>query len=124
LTARPLFCKLLPFAILAKPDFVVFIDTVQARCVNGRDDFCFVCFILRPILELLKAGEIHLLVTSRSTLALAASTAFLLTGLETPVQASAEAMQNESVRLFVERAVHLPVVPPNVWPKEGEMARR
>jgi len=57
------------------------------------------------IVELLQAGEdIHLLVTSRTRLALGASVAFPLTGLETPAQVSAEALQNESVRLFAERA--------------------
>jgi predicted ATPase/DNA-binding SARP family transcriptional activator/Tfp pilus assembly protein PilF len=61
------------------------------------------------IVELLKASEgIHLLTTSRTTLALAASVAFPLTGLETPAQVSAEAMQNESVRLFAERAARMP----------------
>lgn len=61
------------------------------------------------IVELLEAGEdIHLLVTSRTTLALAASVAFPLSGLETPVQVSAAALQNESVRLFAERAARMP----------------
>ena len=59
--------------------------------------------------ELLEAGKgIHLLTTSRTTLPLAASLAFPLEGLETPKQVSDEAMQNESVRLFVERASRLP----------------
>ncbi len=62
------------------------------------------------IVDLLKAGEdIHLLTTSRTTLALAASVTFPLTGLETPTQVSAEALQNESVRLFAERAARMPV---------------
>jgi tetratricopeptide (TPR) repeat protein len=61
------------------------------------------------IVDLLEAGEnIHLLTTSRTTLALAASVAFPLTGLETPVQVSAEALQNDSVRLFAERAARMP----------------
>ncbi|MGB7875634.1 MAG: BTAD domain-containing putative transcriptional regulator, partial [Anaerolineales bacterium] len=60
------------------------------------------------ILELLEAGEgIRILTTSRATLPLAASLAFPLTGLETPRQVSAEALQNESVRLFAERAARL-----------------
>ncbi len=59
--------------------------------------------------ELLGAGEgIHLLTTSRTTLPLAASIAFPLTGLETPTMVSAEALQNESVRLFAARAARLP----------------
>jgi DNA-binding SARP family transcriptional activator/predicted ATPase len=62
------------------------------------------------IVDLLAAGEdIHLLVSSRSTLSLAASVAFPLTGLETPAQLSAEALNNESVRLFAERAARMPV---------------
>jgi len=61
------------------------------------------------ILELLEAGEnIHLLTTSRITLPLAASIAFPLIGLETPTQVSAEALQNESVCLFAERATRMP----------------
>ncbi|MBK8986387.1 MAG: tetratricopeptide repeat protein [Chloroflexi bacterium] len=61
------------------------------------------------IVDLLEAGEnIHLLTTSRTTLALAASVAFPLTGLETPAQVSTEALQNESVRLFAERAARMP----------------
>jgi DNA-binding SARP family transcriptional activator/predicted ATPase/Tfp pilus assembly protein PilF len=61
------------------------------------------------IVELLKASAgIHLLTTSRTTLALAASVAFPLAGLETPAQVSAEALQNESVRLFAERAARMP----------------
>jgi DNA-binding SARP family transcriptional activator/predicted ATPase len=61
------------------------------------------------ILGLLEAGDgIHVLTTSRTTLPLAASIAFPLTGLETPKRISAEAKQNESVRLFAERAGRLP----------------
>ncbi len=61
------------------------------------------------ILGLLEAGEgIRLLTTSRTTIPLAASLAVPLEGLETPKQGSDDAMQNESVRLFVERAVRLP----------------
>ncbi len=61
------------------------------------------------IMNLLEAGEdIHLLTTSRTTLDLAASIAFPLAGLETPAQVSAEALQNESVRLFAERAARMP----------------
>jgi DNA-binding SARP family transcriptional activator/predicted ATPase/Tfp pilus assembly protein PilF len=61
------------------------------------------------ILELLEAGEgIHLLTTSRTTLPLATSLAFPLEGLETPKQISDEAIQNESVQLFAERASRLP----------------
>jgi DNA-binding SARP family transcriptional activator/predicted ATPase/Tfp pilus assembly protein PilF len=61
------------------------------------------------IVGLLEAGDnIHLLVTSRTTLPLAASVALPLTGLETPEQVSAEALQNESVRLFAERAARMP----------------
>jgi predicted ATPase/Tfp pilus assembly protein PilF len=59
--------------------------------------------------QLLGAGEgIHLLTTSRTTLPLAASLAFPLEGLKIPEQGSDDAMQNESVRLFVERASRLP----------------
>jgi len=61
------------------------------------------------IVELLDAGEgIHLLTTSRRTLALASSKAFPLSGLEIPADASADALQNESVRLFAERAARTP----------------
>ncbi|MCP4427840.1 MAG: tetratricopeptide repeat protein, partial [Chloroflexi bacterium] len=61
------------------------------------------------IVQLLEAGDnIHLLVTSRTALALAASVTLPLTGLETPAQASVEALQNESVRLFAERAARMP----------------
>ena len=61
------------------------------------------------ISELLGAGEgIHLLTTSRTTLPLVASFAFPLTGLETPTNDLADALQNESVRLFAERAARLP----------------
>ena len=61
------------------------------------------------ILELLEAGTgIHLLTTSRTTLPLAASLAVPLEGLEIPEQGSDDAMQNDSVRLFVERARRLP----------------
>jgi DNA-binding SARP family transcriptional activator/predicted ATPase len=61
------------------------------------------------ILELLGAGQgIRLLTTSRTTMPLAASIAFPLAGLETPTQVSAEALQNESVLLFAERATRLP----------------
>ena len=60
------------------------------------------------ILGLLEAGDgIHILTTSRTTLPLTASFTFPLTGLETPTQVSAEALQNESVRLFAERARRL-----------------
>ena len=61
------------------------------------------------IVDLLGAGEnIHLLITSRTTPALTASVTFPLTGLETPTQVSAEALSNESVRLFAERAARMP----------------
>lgn len=66
------------------------------------------------IVDLLEAGDdIHLLVTSRTSLALGASVAFPLAGLETPTQVSGEtsiakALQNESVRLFAERAARMP----------------
>ncbi len=61
------------------------------------------------IVELLEAGVgIHLLTTSRRTLALASSVPFPLSGLEIPVDASASALQNESVRLFAERAARTP----------------
>ncbi|MFZ1398631.1 MAG: tetratricopeptide repeat protein [Candidatus Promineifilaceae bacterium] len=61
------------------------------------------------IMELLEAGEnIHLLVTSRTTLALAPAVTLPLTGLVTPTQATADALQNESVRLFAERAARTP----------------
>ena len=63
------------------------------------------------IQELLGAGDgIHILTTSRTTVPLAASVAFPLSGLETPVDVSNDALQNESVRLFAERASRLP------WP--------
>jgi DNA-binding SARP family transcriptional activator/predicted ATPase/Tfp pilus assembly protein PilF len=59
--------------------------------------------------ELLGACEsIRLLTTSRTTLPLSASVAFPLTGLETPTLDSANALQNESVLLFAERASRLP----------------
>jgi DNA-binding SARP family transcriptional activator/predicted ATPase/Tfp pilus assembly protein PilF len=61
------------------------------------------------IVDLLGAGEdIHLLVTSRTTPAMAASVAFPLTGLETPAEVSVEALSNESVRLFAERSGRMP----------------
>ena len=61
------------------------------------------------IVDLLGSGEgIHLLVTSRTNLALAATITFPLVGLETPEQDSAAALNNESVRLFAERAARLP----------------
>lgn len=61
------------------------------------------------IIALLKAGNnIHVLATSHINLALAATVTFPLSGLETPVQASAHALQNESVRLFAARAARLP----------------
>ena len=69
--------------------------------------------------ELLGAGEgIRLLMTSRTTLPLAASLAFPLEGLEIPEQGSDNAMQNDSVRLFVERARRLP----NPLPLEKNLA--
>ena len=59
--------------------------------------------------ELLAVCEgIRLLTTSRTTLPLAASLAFPLSGLETPANDSENALQNESVRLFAERATRLP----------------
>lgn len=59
--------------------------------------------------ELLAACEgIRLLTTSRTTLPLAASVAFLLSGLETPSDDLDNALQNESVCLFAERATRLP----------------
>lgn len=62
------------------------------------------------IIDLLEAGgNIHLLVTSRTTLALGASVAFPLAGLQAPGQPSPDAANNESVRLFAERAARLPV---------------
>ncbi len=61
------------------------------------------------IVDLLASGDdIHLLVTSRSNLALSVGVAFPLTGLETPLQVSLEALNNESVRLFAERAARMP----------------
>ena len=61
------------------------------------------------IVELLEAGKgIHLLTTSRTTVPLAASVAFPLSGLETPTEISEETLQNESVRLFAERVARLP----------------
>jgi DNA-binding SARP family transcriptional activator/predicted ATPase len=61
------------------------------------------------IVDLLGVGEdIQLLVTSHTTLAMASSVAFPLTGLKTPTMISAEALQNESVRLFAERAGRMP----------------
>jgi tetratricopeptide (TPR) repeat protein len=61
------------------------------------------------IVDLLEAGDnVHLLVTSRTTLALASSFPFPLTGLETPTVVSAGALQNECVRLFAERAARMP----------------
>jgi len=61
------------------------------------------------IVDLLEVGEdIQLLVTSHTTLAMASSVAFPLKGLETPTMISAEALQNESVRLFAERASRMP----------------
>ncbi len=61
------------------------------------------------IMTLLEAGpHIQLLVTSRTTLALAATVAFPLTGLPIPADASAEALHNDSVRLFAARAAKMP----------------
>ncbi len=61
------------------------------------------------IVDLLEAGEdMHLLVISQTTLALGASVAFPLAGLQTPTQVSPGALNNESVRLFAERAARMP----------------
>jgi predicted ATPase len=61
------------------------------------------------IVELLAAGNgVHLLATSRTTLPLAASVSFPLSGLKIPTQTSIDVLQNESVRLFAERASRLP----------------
>ena len=60
------------------------------------------------LIDLLEAGEgIHLLVTSSSTPALTTSVAFPLEGLKTPATVSAAAFNNESVRLFAERAARV-----------------
>ncbi len=57
------------------------------------------------IMDLLAAGpDIRLLVTSRTTVPLASGLTFPLAGLEIPAEESAAASQNESVRLFAERA--------------------
>ncbi len=61
------------------------------------------------IIDLLESGDdIHLLVTSRTNLALPAGIAFPLAGLETPLRLGPEALNNESVRLFAERAARMP----------------
>ena len=61
------------------------------------------------IVELLEtSADIHLLVTSRTSPALAASVALPLQGLEIPALLSPQALENESVRLFAERAARLP----------------
>ena len=61
------------------------------------------------ILDLLEASAgVRLLVTSRTSPALAASFAFPLQGLETPAKLSPGAVDNESVCLFAERAARMP----------------
>ncbi len=63
------------------------------------------------IVELLEAGEgMHLMAISQTTLDLGSSIAFPLAGLQTPTQVSPEAVDNESVRLFAERASRVPAV--------------
>lgn len=84
---------------LASKNLLLILDNIEQFLTVASD----------MILALLKAGhDIHVLVTSRTTLALAASIAFPLTGLTIPTQVSAEALQNESVRLFAERAARMP----------------
>lgn len=84
---------------LAKKNLLLILDNVEHFLTIAAD----------LILELLAvSGNIHLLTTSRRTLPLAASFAFPLGGLETPAQASADALQNDSVRLFAERASRMP----------------
>lgn len=61
------------------------------------------------IVELLEAGDgVHLLITSRTTMAFASSITFPLAGLEVPMATSPTVLQNESVRLFAERAARTP----------------
>lgn len=84
---------------LAEKNLLLILDTIEQFLTVAAD----------LILELLAASDnIHLLTTSRTTLPLAASFAFPLGGLETPTEASAEALQNDSVRLFAERAARTP----------------
>lgn len=71
------------------------------------------------IMDLLDAGNnIHLLITSRTTLPLAANVSFPLSGLDFPDQVSPAALENESVRLFAERAARLQ----NPFPLEEHLA--
>ena len=84
---------------LAEKNLLLILDNIEQFITVASD----------LIVELLAVGDgIHLLTTSRTTLPLAASLAVPLEGLETPKQGSDEAMQNESVQLFVERASRLP----------------
>jgi DNA-binding SARP family transcriptional activator/predicted ATPase/Tfp pilus assembly protein PilF len=84
---------------LASKNLLLILDNIEQFLTVASD----------LVLGLLEAGDgIHVLTTSRTTVPLAASFAFPLTGLETPTQVSAEALQNESVRLFAERAGRLP----------------
>ncbi|MFZ0544665.1 MAG: tetratricopeptide repeat protein [Candidatus Promineifilaceae bacterium] len=84
---------------LAPKNLLLILDNIE-QFLNPAADL---------IVALLEAGNnIHLLVTSLITLPLAATFAFPLAGLEVPIQDSAEALQNESVRLFAERAARIP----------------
>jgi len=84
---------------LANKNLLLILDNIEQFITVASD----------LILELLGAGEdIHLLTTSRTTLPLAASLAFPLDGLETPTDISEDALQNDSLRLFTERAARLP----------------
>ncbi len=84
---------------LASKNLLLILDNIEQFLAIASD----------MILALLKASHnIHVLVTSRTTLALAASISFPLTGLAIPTQVSAEALQNESVRLFAQRAARMP----------------
>lgn len=84
---------------LASKNLLLILDNIEQFLTAATD----------LIVDLLQAGDgIHLLITSRASLALASSVAFSLTGLDTPSQVSADALDNDSVRLFAERAARMP----------------
>jgi predicted ATPase len=84
---------------LAAKKLLLILDNIE-QFLTGASDL---------IVELLAVGDgVHLLSTSRTTLPLAASVAFPLSGLEIPAADLNDALQNESVRLFAERAARLP----------------
>jgi predicted ATPase len=86
-------------AQLAPKNLLLILDNVEQFLTTAAD----------LIVDLLAAGpNIQVLVTSRITVPLTVSFTFPLAGLEIPEQASAEALQNESVRLVRQRAARMP----------------